>query len=357
MEFRFVSGLLVAICVFGVVTYGQQASLPNESSPIPGSSGHNLVARVLLPDAPSAGTARIAGTVLDTNGDIIEGARVTLTANDGHKLTVDTMADGQFTFLGLMPGVFRLTVTGPGMGTYSSAEIRVEKGEFRIVSGVVLPVARQNSSVTVSANPETIAEEEVQVEIQQRVLGVFPNFYTSYDWNAVPLGRKQKFELAFHAATDPVAFAGAGVLAGIQQANNTYPEYRQGLKGYGKRFGAAYGNDIISRMLSSAVLPSLLHQDPRYFYKGTGTVMERARYAVMSVFVCRGDNGRPQPNASHLLGSFAAGAISNSYYPQANRGASLVMVNGLIEMAGNAGNNLLREFLFKRISNRAGKDN
>ncbi len=352
MGFRFVSGLLIALCAFGLAGYAQHASLPVQGYPV-----LNSAARELLPDAPSAGTARISGTVLDTNGDIVEGARVTLTANDGHQLVVDTLADGQFTFAGLTPGVFKVTVTGPDMGTYSSPEIRLEKGEFRIVSGVVLPVARANTSVTVSANSETIAEEEVQVEIQQRVLGVFPNFYTSYDWNAAPLGRRQKFELAFHAATDPVAFAGAGVLAGIQQANNTYPEYGQGLKGYGRRFGAAYGNDVISRMLSSAVLPSVLHQDPRYFYKGTGTVMERARYAVMSVFVCRGDNGKPQPNASHLLGSFAAGAISNAYYPQANRGASLVMVNGLIEMAGNAGNNLLREFLFKRISNQAGKGN
>jgi hypothetical protein len=325
----FYSAAVAVLLQLGVAGFGQAASR--------------------LPDAPSAVTATIAGTVLDTNGDVIEGARVRLTAQSGDAVrVVETGANGQFTFADLAAGVFKLTVSGQGMATYALPGIRVAAGEFRILSDVVLAVTA-TSSVTVNADPETIAEEEVQVEIQQRVLGVLPNFYTSYDWNAAPLGTKQKFELAFHAATDPVAFAGAAVLAGVQQANNTYSGYGQGLRGYGKRFGAAYGNDVISRMLSSAILPSLLHQDPRYFYKGTGTTMERARYAVMSTVICRGDNGRPQPNVSHLMGSFAAGAISNLYYPAGNRGAGLVIVNGFIEMAGNAGNNLLREFLFKRI--------
>jgi hypothetical protein len=237
------------------------------------------------------------------------------------------------------------------MGTYYSPEIKVEGSEFRILSGVVLAVAEANSSVTVSGDRETIAEEEVQVEIQQRILGVLPNFYTSYDWNAVALGKKQKFELAFHAVTDPVAFAGAGVLATYEQLNHVYPAYEYGFEGFNHRYWAAYGNDAIGRMLASAVLPSLFHQDPRYFYKGTGSVRTRATYAIVSVVVCRGDNGKRQLNISRLLGTFAAGGISNLYYPAANRGVGLVFVNGLIETAGNAGNNLMREFLFKRISN------
>jgi len=214
----------------------------------------------------------------------------------------------------------------------------------------VLPVAEATSSVTVSGDPGTIAEEEVQVEIQQRVLGVLPNFYTSYDWNAGPLGTRQKFELAYHAMTDPVAFAGAGALAAYEHLNQVYPAYEYGFEGYNHRYWAAYGNDAIGRLLASAAFPSLFHQDPRYFYKGTGSIGTRATYAIVSVAVCRGDNGKRQLNISRLLGTFASGAVSNLYYPAANRGVGLVMVNGLIQTAGNAGNNLLREFLFKRIS-------
>jgi len=124
-----------------------------------------------------------------------------------------------------------------------------------------------------------------------------------------------------------------------------------GFEGYNHRFWAEYGNDAISRVLTSAALPSLFRQDPRYFYKGTGSVRQRAQYAILSVVVCRGDNGKRQLNISRLLGTFAAGAISNLYYPAPNRGASLVLTTGLIQTAGNVGNNLLREFLYKQISN------
>jgi len=325
------AALAFVLLHLGVSGYGQQASR--------------------LPDAPSARTATISGTVMDTNGDVLEGARVKLTARDGgREQTLETGPSGQFNFTGLAPGVFQLTVTGQGMATYASSGIRLEAGEFRIVSGVVLAVT-STSSITVSADPETIAEEEVQVEIHQRVLGVFPNFYTSYDWNGAALGKRQKFELAFHAMTDPVAFAGAGVLAGWQHANQIYPAYEYGFEGYAHRYGAAYANQAIARLLASAVLPTLFHQDPRYFYKGTGSVRQRSTYAIASTFVCWGDNGKRQFNISHLLGTFASGAASNLYYPEVNRGPGLVFVNGLIETAGNMGNNLLREFLYKRLSN------
>jgi hypothetical protein len=338
--FKLAAALVLAFFAFSVAGYAQAA-------------GSSAAGRAALPDAPGA-SGKISGTVLDTNGDIIEGARVALAGKDGsHEQVVVTRGDGQFNFSGLTPGIFKLTVTGPGMGTYASPEIKVDGGEFRIVSGVVLPVAEATSSVTVSGDREAIAEEEVHVEIQQRVLGVLPNFYTSYDWNAGPLGKKQKFELAYHAMTDPVAFAGAGVLAAYEHLNQVYPAYEYGFEGYNHRFWAEYGNDAISRMITSAALPSLFHQDPRYFYKGTGSVRQRAQYAIVSVVVCRGDNGKRQLNISRLLGTFAAGAVSNLYYPPANRGASLVLTTGLIQTAGNIGNNLMREFLFKRISNQA----
>ena len=337
--FSKVVALAVVLSAFTVPGNAQQAS---------SQAGNTQT----LPDAPSGPTATISGTVLDPNGSIIEGARVELTSMNGvSEQVVKTGENGQFHFSGLGTGTFKVTVTGPGMGIYVSPEISVTGGEFRMISGVVLPVATETSSVTVSGDPEVIAEEEVQIEIQQRVLGVFPNFYTSYDWNAGPLFKKQKFELAFHAVTDPVSFAGAGILAGLQQGNHMYPGYEYGFEGYSRRYAAAFANDAIGRVLASAVLPSLLHQDPRYFYKGTGSIRSRATYAILSTVICRGDNGKRQPNVSQIFGKLATGAISNLYYPAANRGPGLVLTTAMIETVGSMGNNILREFLYKRWSN------
>jgi hypothetical protein len=223
---------------------------------------------------------------------------------------------------------------------------------MRLVSQVVLPMAATATEVRVSGDREELAEEQVHLALEQRVLGILPNFYSTYDWNAPPMESKQKFELAFRAVTDPMAFVGAGALASFQQGTNSYAGYGQGVKGYSKRFGAAYANDVSGRMLSSAVFPALFHQDPRYFYMGSGSFIHRASYAIAGAVICRGDNGRWQPNYSHVFGSFGAGALSNLYYPPGDRGVSLTLVNGLIEVAGHAGNNLLREFVLKGLTSK-----
>jgi hypothetical protein len=318
-----------------------------------------------LPDAPGRGPSdgssevpppqrtpsTISGTVLDTNGDAIQGARLRLTTQTGESERIlRSGSNGEFIFSELPPGTFKLTVSAEGMGTVVTPEIPILPGDMRLLSQVILPVAAAVTSVRVSADREELAEEQVHLALDQRVLGIIPNFYSSYDWNAPPMGSKQKFELAFRAVTDPVSFMGAGVLAGIEQGNNSFPGYGQGVQGYAKRYGAAYSDDFIGRMMGSAVLPSLFHQDPRYFYKGSGSVSSRALYAIGGVVFCRGDNGRRQINFSHLMGSFAAGGISNLYYPSGSRGVSLTIVNGLIETAGNAGNNLLREFVMRRLT-------
>ncbi|MHB1744235.1 MAG: carboxypeptidase-like regulatory domain-containing protein, partial [Acidobacteriaceae bacterium] len=96
--------------------------------------------------------------------------------------------------------------------------------------------------------------------------------------------------------------------------------------------------------------PSVLHQDPRYFYKGVGSIRSRALYALSTVFICRGDNGRWQPNYSNVLGTFAAGGISNAYYPANDRGFQLTMENSLIGLAAGGGTALLQEFLIRKFS-------
>ena len=238
------------------------------------------------------------------------------------------------------------------MGTVVTPETKLNAGDFRILSPVVLAVAAATTEIRVSGNRDELAEEQVQIAVQQRVMGVFPNFYSSYDWNAPPMGAKQKFQLALRAVTDPMAFLGAAGVAGAEQFYNVFPAYGGGIKGYSKRYGAAYANDASGRMFSSAVFPSMFHQDPRYFYRGSGTIRSRALYAISAAVIARGDNGRWQPNYSEIFGNFAAGALSNVYYPAANRGVTLTVTNALIETAGRAGTNLVREFLLRGLTSK-----
>jgi hypothetical protein len=206
------------------------------------------------------------------------------------------------------------------------------------------------SSVTVYASRDQIAAEQVKIEEQQRVLGIVPNFYVVYDaGNAVPLSTKLKFKLALRVAVDPVTIAAVGILAGIQQAGDT-PNYGQGAKGYGQRLGANAGDGFSDILIGGAVLPSLLHQDPRYFFQGAGTTTSRLKHALFSPFVCRGDNGKPQVNFSSLGGDLASSALSNTYYPNSNRGPGLVFGNFAIGTAERMLSGVLQEFVLHRLT-------
>ncbi len=204
----------------------------------------------------------------------------------------------------------------------------------------------------VSVTRYELAEEQIKVEETQRVLGVIPNFYVSYDHDALPLTPKQKFELAWKSSVDPVTFAASGVIAGVEQARNGFSGYGQGAQGYAKRYGASYADGFIGNMIGGAILPSLLKQDPRYFYKGTGSTRSRILYALANAVVCKGDNGHWQPDYSGILGSLAAGGISNLYYPASSRnGAGLTFENTSAwhRRLGRLAN-LFQEFLIRRLT-------
>jgi hypothetical protein len=296
-------------------------------------------------------TASISGYVFDINGGLVPGAKVTLQSQSGMPDRVETVdATGAFTFKNLPAGSFKIRITATDLQPYESYEITIHARENRQLPIVALPIATATVNVQVTVTQEQIAEEQVTAQIQQRVFGVFPNFYTSFLWDAAPLKPKQKFRLAIRSATDPVTFFTTGFLAGIQQARDTYPDYGQGAEGYAKRYGADYTDLFVGRMLGGAVFPSLFRQDPRYFYQGTGTIASRAWHALSSAFICRGDNGHRQFNYSHILGNFAAGGISNLYRPEENRGVALAVDNALLHTAANAAGNLAREFALKNIT-------
>jgi hypothetical protein len=269
---------------------------------------------------------------------------------DGTQLhTMVSDANGEFSFIQILPGSYRVIVSAKGFALFTSAEFVVKVKQAYEVPDISLSVATSNIEVTVRPT-DLIAAEQIRAEEKQRLIGVIPNFYTSYVYDAAPLTWKQKFSLATRGTFDPVAILGVGFAAGIEQANNSFAGYGQGAAGYSKRFAAKFANGRSSDFLTHAVFPSLLHQDPRYYYQGSGSVKSRFLHAVGSAFVTRSDSGRTVPNYSYLLGDMCAGALSNLYYPAANRGAHLVFTNAAVGLAGRVGGNLLREFLSRRLT-------
>jgi hypothetical protein len=269
---------------------------------------------------------------------------------------VESGSNGEFAFTGLPADVYKLTVTAPGMSTFTSIHIPLHAGEARIVPSITLPVSGGTTSVTVtSGNKQELAEEQVQIAVQQRVGGIIPNFYSTYDWNAPPILAKQKFQLSIRSIIDPVSFLAVAGIAGAEQYKNVFPAYGSGIEGYGKRYGAAMANHVSGNLLGRAVYPSIFHQDPRYFYKGKGSIGSRALYAISAAVIARDDDGRWKPNYSRVLGNFSAAAISNLYYPASDRGGSLVVFNGLAGTGADAVSNLIREFVLKRVTSHVPK--
>lgn len=300
--------------------------------------------------APQPQSAAIIGTVVDVQHDAIPNAQVALSgpASADHA-TAKTNDHGFFTFTNLRPSVvYRLTITAKGFADWTSAEITLEPGQQRDLGAIPLKIAVVQTTVT-AVSEEQIATEEVHVEEKQRVLGVFPNFYVTYSPDPAPLTTKLKYQLAFRSLIDPVTFASTALFAGFDQVGDT-PDYQEGAIGYAQRFGAGYADAATSTMIGQAILPSLLHQDPRYFYQGTGSVASRIRHAAAFSVLCKGDNGRWQFNYSGVGGDLASGAISNLYYPPSNRGASLVFENALLAAAGRMAESLAQEFVFQKFT-------
>ena len=258
--------------------------------------------------------------------------------------------DGQFFLFNVAPGPYQLTISHDGFAaqTYSAT---LQPAENSTVPAIVLVIASASAEVHVSLTLYEEAEAEIKDEEKQRVLGVLPNFYVTYDPSAVPLKPKQKFELAWKSTVDPVNFGVVGAAAGLEQAANSFGAYGQGAQGYAKRYGAAYADSVTNIFIGSAILPSLLKQDPRYFYKGTGSVRSRILYALANSVMCKGDNGHWQANYSAIVGGLASGALSNLYYPPADReGGELTIQNALIGTASTAVTNLLQEFVIRRLT-------
>jgi hypothetical protein len=305
-----------------------------------------------VPDAPRpAPSATLSGSIIDRNGAAIVGARIQI-AHDGQPPVQELLSsdDGQFCFSNFPPGTYQLTISSPGFATQTISAV-LSPGQSLTLPATTLSLSIETTEVHVEFSTIELAQEQLKDQEKQRVLGVIPNFYVTYDPKAVPLSTKQKFQLAWKTTIDPVTFGLNGAIAGIEQAQDRFSGYGQGADGYAKRYAASYADLVTSNFIGGAILPSLFKQDPRYFYKGTGSIHSRVLYAVANAVICKGDNGHWQPNYSGILGSLAAGGISNLYYPASDRGdVALTFENTLIGIGASAGANVIQEFLLRKLT-------
>lgn len=335
------SSLLPAFCCGLMAFAAASTASAQQDTPAPGSTA--------LPDAPAT-NGSIHGTVQNPDGAVYQGVRVTLSQSNAIAQTAITAADGSFTFNGVSPGAFTVTLDAKGFASQTVTGI-LQPGQSYEVPAITLAFARTVSEIDVTATTAEISEAQLQIEEKQRVFGVIPNFYVAYNKDAPPLTSRQKFRLAWRTSIDPVTFGLSAIVAGVEQATDAYPGFGQGAEGYGKRFGANFADSFTGAMLGGAVFPVLFRQDPRYFYKGSGSTRSRALYAIANAVICKGDNGRWQFNYSGILGSLASGGISNLYYPASDReGAGLAFEETAIGIGGSAIQNLFQEFLVRHLT-------
>ena len=341
---RFLKLLPLLICLSAA------AQVPSRPLPPPGPS------KPISPAPAAIAPGAVSGSVTDGTGVPIAGAHITL-ATGGRAAAAEATSDdaGHFRFVTVSPGSFVVEVTLEGFNTRSAAGL-LKPGEDLQLSPLALTLATVSFSVDAVLPVEERRQEQLHAEEQQRLLDLFPNFFVSYNWDAPSLTTKQKFKLATKNASDPGNLLLVGTVAAVQQAENAFPGYSQGWKGYGRRYGADLGNLVVGTYMGGAILPSLFHQDPRYFYKGTGTIRARFFYAVSTAVICRGDNGHRQPAFASVLGDLSAGAISNLYYaPEDRQGATLTFENGLLAIGGDAMNNVVQEFFLRMFTKEARK--
>ena len=284
-----------------------------------------------------------------------KGARVTLFLLDPGTPPARSQAtdgEGAFNFADLPSGAFKLTISSSGFVTQTVSGY-LHQGDFYDAQTIVLPLNSATTEVDVTATQQDIAVEQLHLEEHQRVLGFIPNFYVTYVPDAPPLTARQKYVLAWKSSIDPITWLATGAFAGMEQADNTFSGYGQGAQGYARRLGAGYADTFISTMIGGAILPAAFKQDPRYFYKGTGTVRSRILYAMANAIVCKGDNGHWQFDYSGIMGSLAAGGISNLYYPASSRrGVALTFEGTGLGITSSAVGNLFQEFLVRKLTPR-----
>ena len=302
-------------------------------------------------------TGSIEGNVTDSSSAPIRAALVVVEGADGHRFTTVTDVEGFFKISSLPPGNYSVKIAASGMTDWTAPNVPASVMPKASALLAVLQVAPEITTIKVGLSPAEVAAEQLNVQLKQRVLGVIPNFYVSFESDPAPLSPGQKFHLGLRTLVDPITLAAVGITAGIEHGMNSYPEFGQGTTGYAKRFGAAYGTAATNVLITSVLAESILHQDPRYFYRGRGSNAQRAWYAFTSAFRTMGDNGEWQPPYAGVIGTITAAEISQTYYPGSRTQYTLLGRSLMFHFAGQLGLNLAQEFLLKKLTTNRPQNN
>ena len=299
----------------------------------------------------------ISGKVVDQSGAAIGGARISLSRGDqSASQEILTDNDGQFSFTNVAPGPFHLTIASQDL-TPQTFDDTLSPGQAYSFPLVMLTIAAQVTEVRVGVTPAELAQDQVHQAEKQRVFGLIPNFFVTYDPHPAPLPAKLKFRLAWKSSVDPFTLLAIGAVAGVEQAGNQWRGYGQGAQGYAKRYGASYADVVGGTFIGGAILPSLLKQDPRYYYQGTGSKKSRILHALASSVMCRGDNGKMEPNYSNIGGAFAAGGLATLYAPPGSRsGGRLVVSTALVRIGETAVAGVFQELFIRKVTPSANRD-
>ncbi len=238
--------------------------------------------------------------------------------------------------IALLPGVVR--AQEHSLGT------KDDGGQIAREAFAFLPQAPSASKAEQDGSKTQQEKRIEEKEQSQRTLGVVPRFGTTDRIDAPPLSSGEKFHLFAKTALDPVTVVISAAQAGLSQADNQFKGYGQGAEGYGKRFGAAFTDQVSTGFFSNFMYPSLFKQDPRYFRKGHGGFPRRFVYSLTQELICHTDSGGRAFNASNILGAFSSGALSNAYYPSDDRGFKLTMSRSGLAVAYAMAGNMLNEF-------------
>jgi len=197
-----------------------------------------------------------------------------------------------------------------------------------------------------SKEQQNLRHEQQTGTSKDRIFWVVPNFLSMQDSTNIPvLTTGDKFKVVGRSMVDPFEFVLIGFAAGIGQAVNSTPSYGQGMSGYGLRYATAYGDNAVENFMASAVLPSLLHQDPRYYELGHGGFWRRSGHALSRLVITRSDSGSTQFNYSEVFGAGMAAAISTySYHPHSERQFSNIVTVWGTQMGYDLGTYMLKEF-------------
>jgi hypothetical protein len=295
--------------------------------------------------------ATISGQLVDSTGAAVENAQVRLWVDRGGEVQqTRSTAQGEFLFAKVAPGTFYLTMTADGFAVKTIVG-ELHPGEALALPPAELALATITTEVNVTQTQEEIAEEQLKQAETQRLVGLIPNFFVNYNPSAVPLNTRQKFQLTWKTMVDPSTFVINGMTAGVSQAQNTNKGFGQGAEGYAKRYGAAYADFATSLLLEKVALSTVFKQDPRYFYKGTGSNRSRFFYAVSRSVICQGDNRKAQFCYSSVISEVASDFITNYYYPAQDRNSNAeVLQSAAIGIGVDSAVNVLQEFILRKFT-------